>query len=63
MYKKILNTLWGIREIYMPFIIGISLSIFTLFFIGISIKFSIYIIEDFTIQLLFLHPAKNRKII
>ncbi len=43
----------------MPFIVGISLSIFTLFFIGISIKLSIYLIEDFTIQLLFLHPAKK----
>ena len=59
MINKLINKLWSIREIYMPFVMGISLSFLTLFFLGVSIKFSIYIIEDFSIQLLLLHPAKK----
>ncbi len=59
MFNRLIDKLWSIREIYMPFVVGISLSFFTLVFLGVSIKFSIYIIEDFSIQLLLLHPAKK----
>ena len=59
MFNKLITKLWSIREIYMPFVVGISLSFLTLIFLGVSIKFSIYIIEDLSIQLILLHPAKK----